>query len=79
MSRWNAPPFLVILTLLGTPIDVLSAYASTSPSIIMISGANVYPLPVLSTVIEAISPFLEITLNLASEPSPLVIKTFGFT
>jgi len=37
---------------------VLFAKASTSPSIILISGANVYPLPGLSTTSEKISPFL---------------------
>ena len=39
LSKWNAPPFLIILMLCGTPIVSLSTYASTSPSTISITGA----------------------------------------
>ena len=68
-----------MLTLFGTPILPLSTYASTSPSMIIISGANVYPLPAFSIVIENIFPSLLTILKLASTPSPFVITTFGFT
>ena len=78
LSKWYAPPFLVIRILFGTPILSLSTYASTSPSIISISGANVYPLPVFSTVIENTLPSLPTILKLASTPSPFVITTLGF-
>ena len=67
------------LTLCGTPIVVLSAYASTSPSTMRISGAYVYPLPVFSTVIDVTFPSLTKTLNFASAPSDLVTTILGFT
>jgi len=38
LSRWNAPPFLIMLTLRGTPISLLSANRSVSPSMILIVG-----------------------------------------
>ena len=79
LSKWNAPPFLIKVTLCGTPILLLFAKASTSLSTILISGANVYPLPDLPTVNENICPFLTTILNDASTPSPFVITTFGFT
>ena len=79
LSKWNAPPFFTKVTLCGIPILTLFANASTSLSIIWISGANVYPLPGLSTTNEKISPFLTTILNVASTPSPFVITTFGFT
>lgn len=64
--------------LCGTPIVELCTYASTSPSMISISGANVYPFPGLLTVIENILPSLTTTLKERSTPSPFFIKTFGF-
>ena len=79
VSKWNDPPFLIIETLNGTPIVLLSTYASISPSIISIVGAYVYPLPGFSTVIENSFPPLATTLNSASTPSPSAINTFGLT
>ena len=67
-----------MLILFGTPILSLSTYASTSPSMITISGANVYPLPAFSIVMENIFPCLLTILKLASTPSPFVITTLGF-
>ena len=75
---WKEPPFLIIETFLGTPIFAPLVKINASLSTIAIDGAAVYPLPLFLTLISKISPFLEITLNVASLPSPSVITTFGF-
>ena len=77
LSKWYAPPLLEIVILFGKPIVLLSAYADTSDSTISISGAKVYPLPGLLTVIENICPCLIIISKVAPAPSPFVITTFG--